>query len=97
MTDDTTDHDDILKHALETWGEEAQIVMAIEESAELTHALTGLYRGRAADGDVIEEIADVQIMLDQLALLFGEGAVEDAVREKLYRLEERLEEADRDA
>jgi len=86
----------VLEKALETWGEEAQIVMAIEESAELQTALSRLYRGRVDDEDVVEEIADLQIMLDQLTLIFGEDRVEEAQVEKLHHLEERLEGASGD-
>lgn len=81
--------ENILALAIEAWGEDAQCLMAIEECAELTKALCKLSRGGSAD-DVIEEIADVQIMIDQLVIMFGEESVRKAEKEKLERLEFRL-------
>ena len=40
---------------------------------------------------VIEEIADVKIMMEQLALIFGKAEVEKKEEEKLARLEQRIE------
>jgi len=86
--------DEVLERALDTWGEEAQIVMAMQESSELITALTDVYRGRADAADVIDEIADVHVMLDQLALIFGPDAVDERIDKKLDRLDERLQEVD---
>jgi len=87
--------DGILTLAIQTWGEPAQMDMAVEEMAELTKALCKVKRAQegpelaAAIENAIEEVADVQIMLDQLRIMLGKtGAdVEDA---KLRRLESRL-------
>ena len=63
-------------------GEAAQIDMAVEEMAELTKALCKVKRATpgatttAAIANVIEEIADVQIMLDQLRLIFARSTDE---------------------
>lgn len=46
----------------------------------------------AALANVIEEIADVEIMIDQLKIMYGEKAVEAVRGEKLERLEGRLNE-----
>ena len=81
--------------ALSRDGAQAQITMAFEEMAELQNALCKFLRGRV-DGDTLaniaEEIADVGIMLDQMA---SEVEVEDAVAEqrsyKAQRLRSRLE------
>lgn len=80
--------------ALSRYGAQAQIVMVFEEMAELQNALCKFLRGRV-DGDTIaniaEELADVGIMLDQMAIEFE---VEDAVAEqrahKVRRLRERI-------
>ena len=65
--------------ALSRYGAQAQITMAFEEMAELQDVLCKFLRGRV-DGDTLaniaEEIADVGIMLDQMAIEFE---VEDAV------------------
>lgn len=50
------------------WGSAAQVDMAIEEMAELTHALIKARRkGEIFTPEVIEEIADVSICIEQLA------------------------------
>lgn len=78
----------ILIQAIEAWGVENQINLAQEECAELIVALSHNWRGREAN--VVEEIADVQILLDQLKCIFGVGAVEIAIDKKMERLKERL-------
>ena len=70
---------DIMLRAIHRYGEAAQIDMAVEEMAELT----------AAIANVIEEIADVQIMLDQLRLIFARST-DEVEEEKLRRLLGRL-------
>ena len=80
---------------LSRYGAQAQITMAFEEMAELQDVLCKFLRGRV-DGDTLaniaEEIADVGIMLDQMAVDFE---VEDGVAEqrahKVRRLRSRLE------
>ena len=81
--------------ALRAFGSQSQIMMVFEEMAELQNVLCKFLRGRV-DGDTLaniaEEIADVGIMLDQMAIEFE---VEDAVAEqrahKVRRLRSRLE------
>ena len=81
--------------ALYHYGGQAQITMVFEEMAELQDVLCKFLRGRV-DGDtyanIAEELADVGIMLDQMAIEFE---VEDAVSEqrasKVQRLRERIE------
>lgn len=80
----------ILCNAIETFGVEAQMDMAIEECSELTNAICKLRRGRNTDEDVITEIADVAIMAEQLTIIFGRDKVEAEKRRKLLRLEERI-------
>lgn len=41
---------------------------------------------------LIEELADVEIMCQQMRLVFGDQPIDAAVRQKLERLEMRLEE-----
>lgn len=59
--------------ALSRYGAQAQIMMVFEEMAELQDVLCKFLRGRV-DGDTLaniaEEIADVGIMLDQMAIEF---------------------------
>lgn len=66
---DERERRDIMLRAIHRYGEAAQIDMAVEEMAELTKALCKVKRATpgatttAAIANVIEEIADVQIML----------------------------------
>lgn len=81
----------VLKSAIDTFGEDNQINMLFEECAELTDALCKFRRGRCTEENVITEIADVLIMAEQMAIIFGEDAVEKEKRRKLNRLQERIE------
>lgn len=83
----------ILEAAIDTWGPEMQIVVAIEEMSELTKALTKYIRADDAatiSANIREEMADVGIMLNQLSLIFGDTA-EEEIR-KLNRLRRRIED-----
>lgn len=81
---------DILKLAISKYGSEAQKTMAIEECSELINVLAKECRGRVSDEDIITEIADVMIMCEQLALIYGENAVESEKEYKLTRLAKRM-------
>ena len=76
--------------AVETFGPKSQIDMAIEECAELINALCKFRRERVGTLDVVTEIADVQIMCDQLAYMFGEQSVDDERKRKIERLQNRI-------
>ena len=68
--------------------------MCIEEMAELTHAITKYLRGVNCVSYVEEEIADVEIMLEQLKFIIGNRqSIELNKTIKLIRLEERLKNA----
>lgn len=88
--------DEVRAMLRETYGAPAQMDMAVEEMAELTKALCKIKRAQAgcevtaAIGNVIEEMADVQIMLDQLRIIFGRSTAE-AEEYKLKRLKKRLD------
>ncbi len=80
----------ILEKAVTTYGAQAQIDMMIEEMSELTKALCK-YRRKPEEytfADVLEEMADVQIMLNQMALIFDDCTEQEIA--KLERLERRL-------
>ena len=77
------------------WGPDAQTLMAFEEMAELQKELCKHARGKHNRSAVAEEIADVQIMLEQMAELHGCAAQVTAWREvKLERLLERIKAAE---
>ena len=83
---------EILKEALLKYGYTSQITMAVEEMAELLNALAKERRGRATQQDIVTEIADVTIMMWQLAIMYGEQAVEMEIERKIKRLQERIEQ-----
>jgi len=79
----------ILKQAITTWGAALQQIVAIEEMAELTKELCKLRRNSIGPKNysaVIDEIADVQIMIWQLAEMFGSDNVQSRVEKKIYSL-----------
>lgn len=82
---------EIYRQALEKWGWHQRTV-AIEEMAELQKELCKNIRGNNNEIEIAEEIADVEIMLEQMKLLFDiEKKVEEFKKYKLERLAERLE------
>lgn len=92
------DDERIMRQAIETYGVQAQCDVAIEEMAELTQVVMKIRRisddyeeTMAARDHLIDEIADVGIMIDQMELMFGAVDVEKMRRKKLLRLKKRLE------
>lgn len=80
---------DTLNDAIRIYGKSAQVDMAIEEMSELHVALLHERRGR--ENNIAEEIADTEIMLQQLEMIFDVSEeVETIKAEKLERLKERL-------
>lgn len=86
---------EILQKAINTYGQIMQEDICIEEMSELTKAIIKSRRAApgpesaARTGAIVEEIADVQIMLDQMRLLYGNTT--DQENFKLERLRKRLE------
>lgn len=81
----------ILRRAIEAYGYDSQIDMAVEEMAELTAALNRFRRGRIDAFAVEEEIADASIMLAQLRLMFDGRRIAACRRRKVERLAKSLE------
>ena len=91
---ETESEEAILRRAIEKYGNRAQINMALEEMGELIVALQHELRGRASLVEVCEEVADVQIMMEQLALIFDKDIVRNYYDAKIKRLEQRLNKED---
>ena len=78
--------------ALDRFGEKHQMVKAIEEMGELTRALCK----RVADAEdvdvdnICEEIADLEITITQLHMIFDDGLIQKKKAEKLTALRERV-------
>lgn len=75
---------------MDHYGAENQEAMTIGECAELIVALRHKARGRATADDVIDEIADVIIMTQQLSFIYGQSKVDNKIKEKLDRQLERI-------
>jgi NTP pyrophosphatase (non-canonical NTP hydrolase) len=93
----------LYRRAIDEYGWESQADNVIEEAAELIHAICK-HKRKAAQGKfsgprldaVIEEIADLQIALDQAKLIYcgqspeAEKAFEAVKRRKLEKLAAKL-------
>lgn len=85
------DKQSLFETVITKFGFDAQKAMAVEECAELINALCKEKRGRATDDDIITEIADVQIMCEQLAIIYGKEKVRQERLRKLLRLHKRIQ------
>jgi len=80
----------LYRKALKKWGQDAQILKAIEELCELVLALLGTDPQK-----IYEEMADVEIMLEQLEVTLGcRDMVKFQKLAKLERLKGWINEAD---
>ena len=81
----------IYKKAISSFGKADQIIVAIEECSELQKELTKALRGKVNLLGIAEEIADVEIMLEQLKLIFdNRQEVEKFKNAKIVRLNKTL-------
>lgn len=88
----------VLCTAVTTYGNRAQCDMVIEEMSELTKAICKLYRAgdpleeKLAVTHILDETADVYIMLAQLGIMFDPELtrIQDNIDAKMDRLNERL-------
>ena len=83
----------ILMAAIKTYGNDAQKKTALEEMSELQKEICKNWRGKDNYDEIAEEIADVEIMLDQLKMIYGisERQVLKFRNDKVIRLKERLQ------
>lgn len=85
---------EVFKQAIETYGAEGQLNVAIEELSELIKEICKHKRGTDNTEAIIEEMADCYIMLEQMQMIFGIGStvIQDAMNKKVNRLKRRLTE-----
>ena len=94
---------EIMQKAINTYGLENQMIKTIEELAELSQNLskalirlnsksnTTLSADLKSVNNIFEEMADVEIMLEQCKMMFEcETEVQDWKEKKIARLAERL-------
>jgi len=75
------------------WGQHSQILAAIEELNEAAAALARFENNKCNLDSVHEELADAEIMLEQMKLYFDGAEIEAWKQRKLKRLKERLEQS----
>ncbi|MBP5399953.1 MAG: hypothetical protein J6Y53_06050 [Alphaproteobacteria bacterium] len=85
------------ERALKAWGKEPQMLQVIEEMSELTkEILKNINRKKDNINELIEETADVEIMLEQLKICYNiADAVTKYKTEKLKKIDQRLDEWER--
>lgn len=84
----------IYKKAIALHGKQFQTVVAMEELSELIKELSKDIRGQSKRNAIIEEIADVLIMIDQIKLIkdITDDDIENEILFKVTRLNYRLNE-----
>lgn len=86
---------DYMRIAVEKYGEENQILMLAEEASELAVAAHHYVRGRITGiSEIVEEIADVEIMIEQAEIIFPSirRTIENIKTQKIDRLKKMLED-----
>ena len=83
-----------LERAIETYGEDMQLTVAVEELSELIKEICKFNRGNDNIDDITEEMADCYIMLEQLKIIFEikNSSIYAMMEQKLERLANRLNE-----
>jgi NTP pyrophosphatase (non-canonical NTP hydrolase) len=87
----------LYNRAINSYGIDSQKWMVVEECGELLNALAKLKRGRSTKEEIITELADVHIMVEQMAYFFGWYEFITEKRRKLQRLLKRLSQEGGDA
>ncbi len=84
---------ELIKKAVDTWGLHSQALMALEEMAELQkEILKNINRRKDNVAEIIDEVADVEIILAQLKYMYHiEEAVAERIPLKLEKMQRRLE------
>ena len=81
----------VYQAAIAHYGVDGQIWLAVEEMSELTNELAKLQRDRTTVEALVDELADVTIMMEQLRLMFGlNKEVQDRIDFKVHRLAVRV-------
>ena len=82
---------DLYDKTIHRWGEKAQYDQMIEECAELIATLQHYARGKVGQDVVVDELADVFLMVGQLTYMLGEDRVNAAVEQKIIKLQALIE------
>lgn len=85
---------DLYAKTIAKWGEKAQYEQAVEECAELIATIQHFARGKVDRGVVVDELADVYLMVGQLIYMLGEENFTSALEKKINKLDKLLNEDD---
>lgn len=86
----SADESAILTQAAQHFGKESQMRALQEECAELIVAVNHHLRGKIPVIALYDELADVQIMLDQMGSFFHAPHIEAIRQSKIRRLADRI-------
>lgn len=81
----------VYTNALVRYGEETQLVVALEELSECQKEICKFLRGYGNAGHLAEEVADAMICLEQVVYIFGiREMVDIQMDRKVARLDDNL-------
>ena len=84
-------NNDLYQLVMDRWGADAQLTVVIEELSELAKEVCKIKRNIGNIDHLAEEVADVEIMCEQLRYIFSIDTEVDTWKEsKLTRLANRL-------
>jgi len=83
----------VIRGMIDKYGHKNQTIVAIEELAELQKELTKYLRGEGNHDHLVEEFADVNIMLIQISEMYNltDREVWEAIDFKIDRMQKDLE------
>lgn len=80
----------ICRRILDHYGVFSQKIKTVEECAELITAILHNMEDRVNEAAVIDELADVSIMLEQMIAVYGRQKVDSRIDAKLRRQQDRI-------
>lgn len=89
----------IIQDIVNKYSKDEQVMQTIEEMSELTKELVkNINRNKQNETEIILEVADVEIMLAQLILIYDidPEKLQGAIEYKLLRQKERMKSFDKD-
>ena len=81
--------EEVYQRAIKMYGIYGQCDVCIEECSELIQAISKFKRGK--NHNVEEEVADLEIMLEQMRMMFNSKKIDNIKRNKINRLSRRLD------
>lgn len=83
---------ELIKNTIRTYGIDKQLVVAVEELSELQKEICKHLRGKTDREHIIEETADVLIMIGNIKVIFGipDEKLSEVIKAKQIRTEKRM-------